>query len=173
MQPMQKQRLDPVELARQAVSEILNDGLSDKYELELSEDNPGKAITITGDQSFPATALSGVVGVNGFLAQHGSQLFEGIAACLICVQPSGSHPAANPHEYWISACLFFPFPNNLCSTNGMRETSARSGASATRSRAMPVNPWGSLLTGTSKTLRTPNAGSWTRKRRGSCGGFTA
>ena len=42
-----------------------------------------------------------------------------------------------------------------------------------RSRAMPVNPWGSLLTGTSKTLRTPNAGSWTRKRRGSCGGFTA
>ena len=52
MQPMQKQRLDPVELARQAVSEILNDGLSDKYELELSEDNPGKAITITGDQSL-------------------------------------------------------------------------------------------------------------------------
>ena len=57
--------------------------------------------------------------------------------------------------------------------NGMRETSARSGASATRSRAMPENPWGSLLTGTSKTLRTPNAGSWTRKRRRSCGGFTA
>ena len=27
--------------------------------------------------SFPATALSGVVGVDGFLAQHGSQLFEG------------------------------------------------------------------------------------------------
>ena len=55
----------------------------------------------------------------------------------------------------------------------IRATSARSGASATRSRAMPANPWGSLLTGTSKTLRTPNAGSWTRKRRGSCGGFTA
>ena len=50
---------------------------------------------------------------------------------------------------------------------------ARSGASATRSRAMPANPWGSLLTGTSKTLRTPNAGSWTRKRRRSFGGFTA
>lgn len=42
MQPMQKQTLVPVELARQAVSEVLNDGLSDKYELELSEDNPGK-----------------------------------------------------------------------------------------------------------------------------------
>ena len=52
MQPMQKQTLVPVELARQAVSEVLNDGLSDKYELELSEDNPGKAITIIGDQSL-------------------------------------------------------------------------------------------------------------------------
>ena len=52
MQAMQKQTLVPVELARQAVSEVLNDGLSDKYELELSEDNPGKAITITGDQSL-------------------------------------------------------------------------------------------------------------------------
>ena len=52
MQPTQKQTLLPVELARQAVSEVLNDGLSDKYELELSEDNPGKAITITGDQSL-------------------------------------------------------------------------------------------------------------------------
>ena len=73
---------------------------------------------------------------------------------------------------------FFPIhdirlPSAIFSTNGMRATSARSGASATRSRAMPVNPWGSLLTGTSKTLRTPTAGSWTRKRRGSCGGFTA
>ena len=52
MQPMQKHTLVPVELARQAVSEVLNDGLSDQYELELSEDNPGKAITITGDQSL-------------------------------------------------------------------------------------------------------------------------
>lgn len=39
MQPMLKQMFVPVELARQAVSEVLNDGLSDKYELELSEDN--------------------------------------------------------------------------------------------------------------------------------------
>ena len=52
MQPMQEQTLDPVDLARQAVSEVLNDGLSDKYELVLSEDNPGKAINITGDPSL-------------------------------------------------------------------------------------------------------------------------
>ena len=50
MQPMQKQSLDPIELARQVVSEVLNDGLSEPYELELSEDNPGKNISILGDQ---------------------------------------------------------------------------------------------------------------------------
>ena len=38
--------------------------------------------------SFPATALSGVVGVDGFLAQHGSQLFEG--SRLFTAQEDGS-----------------------------------------------------------------------------------
>ncbi len=38
--------------------------------------------------SFPATALSGVVGVDGFLAQHGSQLFEG--GRLLTAQENGS-----------------------------------------------------------------------------------
>lgn len=52
MRPVQKQRIDPVELAWQAVSEVLNDGLSDKYELELSGDNPGKSMAITGDPSL-------------------------------------------------------------------------------------------------------------------------
>lgn len=38
--------------------------------------------------SFPATALSGVVGVDGFLAQHGSQLLEG--GWLLTAQEDGS-----------------------------------------------------------------------------------
>lgn len=38
--------------------------------------------------SFPATALSGVVGVDGFLAQHGSQLLEG--GRLLTAQEDGS-----------------------------------------------------------------------------------
>ena len=38
--------------------------------------------------SFPSTALSGVVGVNGFLAQHGSQLLEG--GWLLTAQENGS-----------------------------------------------------------------------------------
>ena len=39
-------------------------------------------------RSFPATALSGVVGVDGFLAQHGSQLLEG--GWLLTAQENGS-----------------------------------------------------------------------------------
>ena len=38
--------------------------------------------------SFPPTALSGVVGVDGFLAQHGSQLLEG--GWLLTAQEDGS-----------------------------------------------------------------------------------
>ena len=38
--------------------------------------------------SFPSTALSGVVGVDGFLAQHGSQLLEG--GWLLTAQENGS-----------------------------------------------------------------------------------
>ena len=43
--------------------------------------------------SFPATALSGVVGVDGFLAQHGSQLLEG--GRLLTAQEDGSIHVAN------------------------------------------------------------------------------
>nr|WP_243184358.1 MULTISPECIES: HAMP domain-containing sensor histidine kinase [Blautia] len=61
MQPMQKQSLDPIELARQVVSEVLNDGLSEPYELELSEDNPGKNISILGDQVLLNRMLNNLI----------------------------------------------------------------------------------------------------------------
>lgn len=61
MQPVQKQTLDAVELARQAVSEVLNDGLPDKYELELSEADPGKAVSITGDQALLSRMLCNLI----------------------------------------------------------------------------------------------------------------
>ena len=41
--------------------------------IEFQHVKPGKERV----GSFTPTALSGVVGVDGFLAQHGSQLFEG------------------------------------------------------------------------------------------------
>lgn len=61
MQPMQRKDLDPVELARQIVSEVLNDGLSELYELELSEDNPGKNILIVGDQTLLNRMLGNLI----------------------------------------------------------------------------------------------------------------
>lgn len=61
MQPMQRKDLDPVELARQIVSEVLNDGLSELYELELSEDTPGKNILIVGDQTLLNRMLGNLI----------------------------------------------------------------------------------------------------------------
>ena len=61
IQPLQKQKIDPVELARQVVSEILNDGISELYELELSEDNPGKNISIVGDQALLSRMLNNLI----------------------------------------------------------------------------------------------------------------
>ena len=37
----------------------------------------------------------------------------------------GSHPAANPHEYWILWLFAILFLNNQCSTNGRRGIRAR------------------------------------------------
>lgn len=61
MQPIQKQDLNPVELARQVVSEFLNDGLSDQYEIELSEEQPGKTICLNGDNSLFQRMLSNLI----------------------------------------------------------------------------------------------------------------
>lgn len=61
MQPIQKQRFDPVELARQVVSEVLNDELSELYELEFSEDSPGKNISIVGDQILLSRMLNNLI----------------------------------------------------------------------------------------------------------------
>lgn len=49
VQPVQKQSLDPVELARQTVSEFLNDGLEERYELELLKEQMEKKARLCGD----------------------------------------------------------------------------------------------------------------------------
>lgn len=48
-QPLRKQRLQAAELARKAVSEVLNEGLSDLYELEFLEHLQGEGVYIEGD----------------------------------------------------------------------------------------------------------------------------
>ncbi|OFA27515.1 ATPase [Clostridioides difficile] len=61
MQPIQKQNLNPVELARQVVSEFLNEGLSDQYEIEFSEEQPGKTACLNGDSSLLQRMLSNLI----------------------------------------------------------------------------------------------------------------
>lgn len=48
-QPLRKQRLQAAELARKAVSEVINEGLSDLYELEFLEHLQGEGVYIEGD----------------------------------------------------------------------------------------------------------------------------
>ena len=48
-QPLRKQRLQAAELARKAVSEVLNEGLSALYELEFLEHSQGEGVYIEGD----------------------------------------------------------------------------------------------------------------------------
>ena len=48
-QPLRKQRLQAAELARKAVSEVLNEGVSDLYELEFLEHSQGEGVYIEGD----------------------------------------------------------------------------------------------------------------------------
>ena len=44
MQAIHKQNIDAVELARQVVSGILNDGIPEQFEIEFYEEQPGKTI---------------------------------------------------------------------------------------------------------------------------------
>ena len=55
MQPLQWRHLDPVELARGVLSELLNGGLDSRYALELQ--TAGREDTIEGDPALLARAL--------------------------------------------------------------------------------------------------------------------
>lgn len=59
MQPLQWRHLDPVELARGVLSELLNGGLDSRYVLELQ--TAGREDTIEGDPALLARALENLV----------------------------------------------------------------------------------------------------------------
>ena len=61
MQPIHKELLNAVESARQALSEILNEEMPDQYELEFFEQQPGKEITLTGDDLLLRRMLSNLI----------------------------------------------------------------------------------------------------------------
>ena len=60
-----------------------------------------------------------------------------------------------------------------CSTSGTPAISAKSGASAIRSRAMPVSRWASRPTVTSRTRPIRSIGSWMTRQPRLCAAFTA
>ncbi|MBS6533774.1 MAG: HAMP domain-containing histidine kinase [Oscillospiraceae bacterium] len=52
LQPVRREAVDLVETVRQAVSEVLNSGLPDQYELEFSENRPGCTTRMEGDAAL-------------------------------------------------------------------------------------------------------------------------
>lgn len=61
MQAIHKQNIDAVELARQAISEILNDGIPEQFEVEFYEEQPGKTIQLSGDNLLLQRMLGNLI----------------------------------------------------------------------------------------------------------------
>lgn len=61
LQPVRRETVDLVEIGRQAVSEVLNSGLPDQYELEFSEDRPGCTARMEGDAALLRRMLDNLI----------------------------------------------------------------------------------------------------------------
>lgn len=61
MQAIHKQNIDAVELARQTISEILNDGIPEPFEVEFYEEQPGKTIQLKGDDLLLQRMLGNLI----------------------------------------------------------------------------------------------------------------
>ena len=61
MQAIHKQNIDAVELARQVVSGILNDGIPEQFEIEFYEEQPGKTIQLSGDNLLLQRMLGNLI----------------------------------------------------------------------------------------------------------------
>lgn len=62
MQPLNKTFLSPVELVRQCISDFLNDGLDEKYNLELDIGKDMESQMIEGDSSLLTRMLGNLIG---------------------------------------------------------------------------------------------------------------
>ena len=61
MPAIHKQNIDAVELARQVVSGILNDGIPEQFEIEFYEEQPGKTIQLSGDNLLLQRMLGNLI----------------------------------------------------------------------------------------------------------------
>ena len=61
LQPIHRETVDLVEIGRQAVSEVLNSGLPGRFELEFSEEHPGRAARMEGDAALLRRMLDNLI----------------------------------------------------------------------------------------------------------------
>lgn len=61
LQPVRRETVDLVEIGRQAVSEVLNDGLPERYELEFSGEHPGRTARMEGDAALLRRMLDNLI----------------------------------------------------------------------------------------------------------------
>lgn len=61
MQTIHKQNIDVVELARQVVSGILNNGIPEQFEIEFYEEHPGKVIQLNGNNLLLQRMLENLI----------------------------------------------------------------------------------------------------------------
>lgn len=61
LQPIRRETVDLVEIGRQAVSEVLNGGLPDRYELEFSGERPGCTACMEGDAALLRRMLDNLI----------------------------------------------------------------------------------------------------------------
>lgn len=61
LQPICRETVDLVETGRQAVSEVLNSGLPEQYEIEFSEEHPGRAARTEGDAALLRRMLDNLI----------------------------------------------------------------------------------------------------------------
>ena len=61
LQPIRRETVDLVEIGRQAMSGVLDSGLSESFELEFSEANPGHAARMEGDATLLRRMLDNLI----------------------------------------------------------------------------------------------------------------
>lgn len=61
LQPIRRETVDLVEIGRQAVSEVLNGGLPEQYEIAFSEEHPSSAARMEGDAALLRRMLDNLI----------------------------------------------------------------------------------------------------------------
>lgn len=93
LQPIRIQPFDPLELARQVISEFLNDGLPSVYELELAESDIDRIPFVYGDNSLLGRMLHNLIQNSIVHNPNGCQITVSVKMdsriCVFCITDTG------------------------------------------------------------------------------------